>query len=98
MFQRSEIGKYVKVADRIAVKLNKPFVTPDGNSYSLIEFKRQGRKKRFTYQWLNSPLILKANTITSKEEMSLKEIMDWIKSSKLMAKLPPDSQAKFCNK
>ena len=82
MIQRSEIGKKVSVQSRIDVILNRVFVTPNNDKYSLISANiTSGRKRLYVYEWLNCPQSIKditTNTIQSKSELSLSEIMKWI--------------------
>ena len=78
MFQRSEIGRYQKIEDRIKAMLNSVFITPLGNKYKLIRCEKKGKKRFYTYFCLEFP----HTSITADHRMELGEIMDWIKTLK----------------
>lgn len=78
MFQRKEIGKYRSIQSQIDVRLNKEYITPDGDHYTLIKFEKTGRNKSFTYQWIENP----QHTITSDHILGVEEIVNWIKRNK----------------
>lgn len=75
MLQRKEIGKYRSVDSRIEAMLNREYITPGGDHYSLIKYEKSGHNKSLTYQWVENPQY----TITSDHMLSLGEIVDWIK-------------------
>ena len=78
MFQRKEIGKYRSIQSQIEARLNREFVTPDGDHYTLIKFEKTGHKKTLTYQWVENPLYI----ITSDHILALEEIINWIRKNK----------------
>lgn len=87
MIQRSEIGKYRSVQSTIDVKLNRIYVTPNNEHYSLIRVDKIGNKRIYVYEWIDCPDRIKSltnPTIQSKHELRLDEIIDWIKQLKNM--------------
>jgi hypothetical protein len=78
MFQRKEIGKYRSIQSQIDARLNKKYVTPDGDHYSLIKFYKSGRIKIFTYQWMEKP----QHMVLSNHMLTLEEIITWINELK----------------
>jgi hypothetical protein len=55
MIQHNQIGKYKSKQSIIDSKLNKVYITPQGNEYSLIEFRKIGHRRHYVYNWVNCP-------------------------------------------
>lgn len=86
MIQHNQIGKYKGKASIIKAKLNQTYVTPMGDTYSLIGYEKEGRKYVYTYIWLNMPkefnTVIKKGTCKFLHEARLEEIMAWIRQVK----------------
>lgn len=86
MIQHNQIGKHKSKASIIEAKMNQTYVTPMGDTYSLIGYEKEGRKYVYTYKWLNMPeefnTVIKKGTCKFLHEARLEEIMNWIRQVK----------------
>ena len=86
MFQRSEIGKRRSKKSIAEAKLNRLYVTPNGEHYSLVSFYKKGKKYRYEYEWIDCPQKngknLFLNKIESEFEFGVEDIMKWIEDLK----------------
>lgn len=81
MFQRSELGKYVPIKDRIKAAMYSICVTPDNDKYCLIDVQKIGRKRKYIYAWLNSPKV-GTDKLESEKLLGVEPIFDWINKLK----------------
>ena len=81
MFQRSQLGKRPTKKERIELMLKNVYVTPSGDRYKLIEYRKQNGGYLYIYEWINCPkeILNKTNNrIQSKSELQLIDIINWI--------------------
>jgi hypothetical protein len=81
MLQRSEIGKKRSKKSQAEAILNRIFLTPKNDEYSLVSFEKIGRTYHYVYEWINCPESIKeitSNRIRSKSPLSIGEVVHWI--------------------